>query len=327
MTDLFALFTQYGAFGVFFVVLFVQLGLPIPVLPLLLLMGSIAVGNPQLGLASLLLAIIASLLGDFVWYSAGRHFGHRILHLLCRISLSPDSCVRQSETHFSRWGVATLVIAKFIPGLATLAPPLAGALGLRRSSFFIFSTAGAALWAGTWLVVGAIFHQQINGILVTMTEFGKTAVLVICLLLLAYVIFRWWQRYRIKVFARQTKITPKELAELLKQEQLPLIFDARSSLAKSMDLERIIGARPLDPKSLAETIADIPFSQVMVVYCSCPNNDVSAVQVARQLKKRGYTQVRSLQGGIDAWRAEGFSVEYYESAEPQVFEVEAHPKF
>ncbi len=187
-------------------------------------------------------------------------------------------------------------------------------MGLRRSSFFIFSTAGAALWAGTWLVVGAIFYQQINGVLVTVTEFGKTAVFVICLLLAAYVIFRWWQRYRIKVFAKQTRITPKELAELLNQEKLPLIFDARSSLAKNLDLERIIGARPLDPKTLAETIADIPFSQVMVVYCSCPN-DVSAVQVARQLKQRGYTQVRSLLGGIDAWRAEGFSVEYYGSAE------------
>lgn len=312
MPTLFALLTQYGAFGVFLVVLLVQLGLPIPVLPLLLLMGSLAMGDPQLGLASLLLAIIASLLGDFVWYSAGRRFGHRILHLLCRISLSPDSCVRQSETNFNRWGVATLVIAKFIPGLATLAPPLAGALGLRRSSFFIFSTAGAALWAGTWLVVGAIFHQQINGILVAITEFGKSAILVIGLLLVAYVIFRWWQRYRIKVFAKQTKITPKELAELLNQEQLPLIFDARSPLAKSLDLARIMGARPLDPKMLVEAITDIPFSQVMVVYCSCPN-DVSAVQVARQLKKRGYTQVRSLQGGIDAWRAEGFSIEYYES--------------
>lgn len=312
MPTIFTLLTQYGAFGVFLVVLLVQLGLPIPVLPLLLLMGSLAMNDPQLGLASLLLAIIASLIGDFVWYSAGRRFGHRILHLLCRISLSPDSCVRQSEINFNRWGVATLVIAKFIPGLATLAPPLAGALGLRRSNFFIFSAAGAALWAGTWLVVGAIFYQQINLILVAIAEFGKTAALVIGLLLLAYVIFRWWQRYRIQMFAQQSKITAKELAELLNQEQLPLIFDARSALAKSLDVERIIGARPLDPKSLAETIADIPLNQVMVVYCSCPN-DVSAVQVAMQLRQRGYTQVRPLLGGIDAWRAEGFSVEYYES--------------
>ncbi len=314
MDTLFALLTQYGAFGVFFVVLLVQLGLPIPVLPLLLLMGSLAMGDPQLGLASLLLAIIASLLGDFVWYSAGRRFGHRILHLLCRISLSPDSCVRQSETNFNRWGVATLVIAKFIPGLATLAPPLAGALGLRRSSFFIFSTAGAALWAGTWLVVGAIFYQQINELLITMADFGQTAILVIGLLLVGYVIFRWWQRYQIKVFAKQTRITAKELAELLTQEQLPLIFDARSALVKNLDLERIVGARSIDPKALAETITDIPIDQVMVVYCSCPN-DVSAIQVAKQLKQRGYTQVRSLLGGIEAWRAEGFSVEYYESTE------------
>lgn len=316
MTSLFALLNEYGAFGIFFVVLFVQLGLPIPVLPLLLLMGSLAMGDPQLGLASLILAIIASLLGDFVWYAAGRRFGHRILHLLCRISLSPDTCVRQSETHFSRWGVATLVVAKFIPGLATLAPPLAGALGLRRSSFFIFSTAGAALWAGTWLVVGAIFHQQINGVLAILSEFGKAAIFLICLLLMAYVIFRWWQRYQITIFAKQTKITPKELADLLNQEQVPLIFDARSPLAKSMDLERIVGARSLDPKAIAETIADIPLSQVMVVYCSCPN-DVSAVQVARELRQRGYTQVRSLQGGIDAWRDEGFSVELYENVKQE----------
>jgi membrane protein DedA with SNARE-associated domain/rhodanese-related sulfurtransferase len=315
MTSLFELLTQYGALGVFMLVLLVQLGLPLPVLPLLLLIGSLAMGDPQLGITSLILAIIASLIGDFVWYSAGRRYGNRILHLLCQISLSPDSCVRQSEVHFQRWGVATLVIAKFIPGLATIAPPVAGVLGLRRSSFLIFSAAGAALWAGAWLVVGAVFNRQIHVVLNAVTQFGTIAVAVIGLMLVAYVLYRWWYRYRLKVvLASQRRITPLELVELLNQEHAPLIFDARSALVKSVDLQRINSARPFDLSMIAQTITEIPFDTVIVVYCSCPN-DVSAIKVVQQLKQRGYSQACSLLGGIDAWKMAGFPIESYENSE------------
>jgi membrane protein DedA with SNARE-associated domain/rhodanese-related sulfurtransferase len=312
MTSLFELLTQYGALGVFMLVLLVQLGLPLPVLPLLLLIGSLAIGDPQLGITSLILAIIASLIGDFVWYSAGRRYGNRILHLLCQISLSPDSCVRQSEVHFQRWGVATLVIAKFIPGLATIAPPVAGVLGLRRASFLIFSAAGAALWAGAWLVVGAVFNRQIHVVLSVVTQFGTIAFSVIGLMLVAYVLYRWWYRYRLKVvLASQRRITPVELVELLNQERAPLVFDARSALVKSIDFYRINGARLLDLSMIPQMLTDVPFDTKIVVYCSCPN-DVSAIKVVQKLNQRGYSQASSLMGGIDAWKLAGYPIETYE---------------
>ncbi len=308
MDALIALLTQYGAISVFVVVLLVQLGLPVPVLPLLLLIGSLASTSPSLGVTSLVLAIIASLLGDFVWYAIGRRFGHRTLHLLCRISLSADSCVRQTEVSFNRWGVSTLVIAKFIPGLATLAPPLAGALGLRRASFLFYSAIGAALWAGGWLLVGALFSPQINAILAVMNQFGRYALALFVILLAGYIGYRWLLRYRLRVFASQARISPQALADLLVQGESPVILDARSTLAKSLDDTHIAHARPIDPKHIKQTILDIPFETLIVVYCSCPN-DVSAIQVARALQKQGYTQAMSLHGGIDAWREAGFAVE------------------
>ncbi len=308
MDTLIALLTEYGAISVFFVVLFVQLGLPIPVLPLLLLVGSLASINPLLGILSFGLAIIASLCGDYVWYAAGRRYGHRTLHMLCRISLSADSCVRQTEGSFTRWGAPTLIVAKFIPGLATLAPPLAGALGLGRGRFLLFSTLGAALWAGGWLTVGALFAPQIDVIINTMAQFGQLAFAIFCVVLIAYIAYRWLIRYRLRVFISQARITPHDLAELLTLPQVPLIFDARSTLVKTLDIQHIAGARPVDPKQVHHSIKDIPLHTPIITYCSCPN-DVSAIKVTKILQKKGYTQAKSLHGGIDAWREAGFPVE------------------
>lgn len=308
MDALVALLSEYGALSVFLVVLFVQLGLPIPVLPLLLLVGSLASVNPLLGLMSLGLAIIASLCGDYVWYAAGRRYGHRTLHMLCRISLSADSCVRQTESSFTRWGAPTLIVAKFIPGLATLAPPLAGALGLGRARFLVFSTLGAALWAGGWLMVGALFAPQIDAILALMSQFGRLAFALFCIVLVIYIAYRWLIRYRLRIFISQARISPHDLADLLTQAQVPLIFDARSALVKSLDIQRIAGAQTVDPRHVHHIVKDIPFHTPIVVYCSCPN-DVSAIKVTKALQKKGYTQARSLHGGINAWREAGFPVE------------------
>ena len=308
MDALITLLSEYGAISVFIVVLVVQLGLPIPVLPLLLLVGSLASGNPLLGLLSFALAIIASLCGDYVWYAAGRRYGHRTLHMLCRISLSADSCVRQTESSFTRWGAPTLIVAKFIPGLATLAPPLAGALGLGRARFLLFSALGAALWAGGWLMVGALFAPQIDTILAVLSQFGRLAFAVFCLLLAAYIAYRWLIRYQLRVFISQARITPHALAELLVQAPAPLIFDARSALVKSLDIQRIPSAQIVDPKHIHASIKDIPLHTAIVVYCSCPN-DVSAIKVTKALQKKGYTQAKSLHGGIAAWREAGFPVE------------------
>lgn len=293
--------------GVFAVVLLVQLGAPLPVLPLFLLVGSFAVHDPLLGLLSLCAAVIASLMGDAVWYLAGRRYGNPILNLLCRISISPDSCVRQTEGAFHRWGVATLVVAKFIPGLATLAPPLAGALGFRRDAFFLFSLIGAALWAGVWIVVGGIFNQQIQQILAYIAVWGSSAAVVFGGLLGFYILYRWWQRYHLRLLSRIARVTVHELAAWLQQEDRPLLLDARSDLARNLEIGKIQDAQWFDATALRRSTRQLQPVGVIVVYCSCPN-DVTALKVAAYLRKKGY-QAHALSGGLDAWKNAGFALQ------------------
>lgn len=307
MQQLLDLFGQYGQWSVFAVVLLVQLGAPLPALPILLLAGSFAVHDPMLGLLSLILAVIASMIGDGVWYLAGRRYGNRIMQLLCKISMSPDSCVRQTEHGFHRWGVATLVIAKFVPGLATLAPPLSGALGLGRGAFVLFAGIGAVLWAGTWIVVGGIFHQQIQQVLGYVATWGKMAGIVLLGLLALYVAYRWIQRYRLRILAKIARVTVQELADWLKAPEQPLVLDARSELARGLDLAKIQGASLFDATNLSQAAKQLTVSRTVVVYCSCPN-DVTALKVAAYLRKKGYN-AHALLGGLDAWRAAGFEVE------------------
>ena len=307
MSQMLDLFSQYGYWSVFIVVLVVQLGAPLPVLPLFLLVGSFALNDPLLGLLSLIAAVIASLIGDGVWYLAGRRYKHRILNLLCRISMSPDSCVRQTEGAFHRWGMATLVIAKFVPGLATLTPPLAGALGLGRGAFFLFSLIGATLWAGVWIVLGGIFNQQIQLLLSHIESWGKGAVLALGVSLLFYMLYRWWQRYYLRLLAKVARITVDELADWLQQPEQPLVLDARSELARDMDTVKIFGAQLFDAKALRRSARQLQPVHLIVVYCSCPN-DVTALKVAGYLRRKGH-KAHVLSGGLDAWKNAGFALE------------------
>ena len=160
------LIIQYGLLLVFVNVLLVQLGLPLPAIPTLIVAGALA-GRPGFGVPALLaVAFIACMLGDLIWYLAGRRFGRGVMALLCRVSLSPDSCVRQTEVRFERWGGLSLVLAKFVPGLATLAPPLAGAMGIGWWRYLIFDGIGSALWVGITVGVDGLtnpdFHAPVR---------------------------------------------------------------------------------------------------------------------------------------------------------------------
>lgn len=302
------LFAQYGLIAVFMVVLAEQLGAPIPALPVLLMAGAFASDNPFYGVAALVLAIAAATLGDTAWYWAGRRYGHRVLRLLCRISLSPDACVRQTENAYERRGVATLVIAKFIPGLSTLAPPLAGALRVSTANFLLFNTAGAALWAGTGLIVGLVFHRNVDAVLAWLLQMGIVAVMLVVALLAIYIGWRWWERRRLLKLLATRRITPMELSEWLERGDELVILDVRSRLLRDVEQERIPGARALDLDNMEVALAELTTDHNIVVYCACPN-DASAVKATLALMQRGYKQVRPLAGGIDAWRSAGLALE------------------
>lgn len=311
MADISALFAAHGLLAVFLVVLVEQLGAPVPALPILLLAGAAAANDGVFAAKALAVAALASMLADFVWFHAGQRLGRRVLSFLCRISISPDSCVRQSEMSFAERGIATLVIAKFVPGLSTLAPPLAGALGMRAKTFAVFNLAGIALWAGSGIVGGLLFHHQIEHALNSLSDLGSAAVLVIGCLLALYLAGRAWRRWRAaRALARLPRVQPQELADLLAQGADVVIVDVRAAvIGPQSPLDgRIPGARHIELAAI-ETVAlhDWPADAITVTYCACPN-DASAAKAAATLAKRGL-DVRVLHGGFTGWTDAGYAVE------------------
>lgn len=309
METVFELFAQYGLVAVFAVVLVKQLGAPLPAMPVLLLAGAAAATNGVFAVKSLAVATLASLLADFVWFFAGRYFGRRVLTLLCQISISPDSCVRKNELSFARRGMATLVIAKFVPGLSTLAPPLAGALGMRAQSFAIFDSAGASLWAGSGIAGGLVFHNQIRFLLTVLSDLGHLAVWAVAALVALYVAWRvWWRWHEARLHAGMARVRPDELAQMIEQGPAPVIVDVRAAGPGLPLRERIPGARHIDLASMETvSVVDWPGNARIVTYCDCPN-DVSASKAAHLLSRRG-VNASVLAGGLGGWAAAGYPVE------------------
>ncbi len=305
METIFALFAQYGLVSVFAVVLVKQLGAPVPASPVLLLAGAAAASQPAIAFEALLAATTASVLADFAWFWAGRRFGRRVLALLCQISISPDSCVRKNELSFARRGARTLVVAKFVPGLATLAPPLAGALGMKARSFALFDAVGAALWAGAGIAVGWLFHDQIGRLLLALSELGRAALWLLGGLILLYVGWRIGRRMQDRRDrARIPRVTAQELAEMTRQGLELLVLDVRAQGTALAGGVRIPGARHVDLADV-ETIstADWPGGAQIITYCDCPN-DASATRAAGLLIRRGFG-ARVLAGGMDGWLGAG----------------------
>src|SRR5258705_11578341 len=188
------LVAEYGLALVFANVLLEQLGLPIPAVPTLIVGGALAAEGELSPLAVFGLAFVACMIGDAVWFLAGRRYGRRVMAFLCRVSLSPDSCVRQTEFRFERWGRLTLVLSKFIPGLSTIAPPLAGAMRLGWPSFLLLNSLGVVIWAGVAIGAGMAFHTEINEFIVGLEGLGTLAAEPVGVLLVRYIALNGWER-------------------------------------------------------------------------------------------------------------------------------------
>ncbi|MBV8603074.1 MAG: VTT domain-containing protein [Pelomonas sp.] len=297
-----------------FVVTFLSaIGAPVPALPVLLLAGAAAAGDAWLGVEAFGTATAASVVAASVWYAAGRRLGRRVLALLCWISISPDTCIRKNELSFARRGALTLVVANFVPGLSILAPPLAGALGMRARSFLLFSTLGALLWVLAGLAAGLLFEAQIRWLLDTLRALGGVAVLVVVGLLAAYVAWRGRERRRAaRELARFERIEPGELAGLIVAGVRPVIVDVRALALRDGPAQRLPGALNIDLAALeAAAFADWPADAEVITYCDCPN-DASAVRAAQLLAKRG-RRARVLAGGLEAWTRAGHPIESLEA--------------
>lgn len=285
---------------VFLNVLLQQLGLPVPAVPTLLLAGSLAL-TPA-GLMSLLLvAVIASVLADWAWYHAGKSFGYRVLAGLCKLSINPSSCVSQTEARFIRWGLSSLIIAKFIPGFSTVAPPIAGALRLKQIHFLFAAGLGASLWAGLALGAGWLLQGSVQTAIAALDRNSGAAMILLALAVILFLAWKLWQKYRFRKFCAVPFISPKELQQALAGDRPPLFLDLRGATMIAAT-DPVLGARVAEHDFLREAVGDWPKDRAIVTMCACPE-DAGAVQAARQLLKQGYLSVKPLKGGYEAWLA------------------------
>jgi len=303
------LIEQYGLTLVFVNVLLERAGLPLPATPTLLVCGAWAATTGRISAWSIFaVAILACMIGDTLWYAAGRYYGRRVMAFLCRVSLSPDSCVRTTENRFERWGKLTLVLAKFVPGLSTVARPLAGAMGLSLGSFELLNGLGSVLWAGAAIGTGMLFQTQIGILLLRLRNLGTVAGELTLVAVLIYIAYKWWERRRFNSVLRLPRITIEELQGLIGEGDAPIIVDVRSALGREHDRRCIPGALEMTLDEVTARLQEFPLDREIVFYCACPN-EATAAFAARKLMDRGYLKVRPLLGGLDAWAAAGYDIE------------------
>lgn len=283
---------------VFVSVLMQQLGLPIPAVPTLLVAGSLA-GSSGQATQMLAAAVLASVLADGIWYLAGHALGYRILSGLCRLSINPGSCVSETEARFIRWGVWSLVIAKFVPGFSTMAPPIAGSLRMPLPSFLAAAGLGAALWAGAAILVGWWWRTQVGLAIDSMSSHSATVIAALTLGLGAWLAWKLWQKYRFEQLAILPHITPPELVAALASDTPPLLLDFRG-VAMIAQTGPLAGATQASLDDLPDAVSHWPKDHDIVTLCACPE-DATAVRAAHSLMKLGYTSVRPLRGGYESW--------------------------
>src|SRR4249920_3396315 len=249
---------QYGVGLIFLNVLLDQLGVPVPALPTLIVAGALVADGRLPGFAVLGVTVVASALADTVWYLAGWRYGNKVMKTLCRISLSPDSCVRQTEVRFERWGASLLIFAKFVPLVAMIAPPLAGAMRVGWPTFLLFSTLAAILWGTTGIGAGLLFHAQIEYILAGLQDMGRWSLILIGLILVAYILIKDLQRRRFFRTLRMARITVDELHASILAGAKPTIIDVRSPGARARDGRRIPGALLVDMAESENAFPELP---------------------------------------------------------------------
>lgn len=268
MVELTQYVITYGLPLIFGFVLLEQLGAPIPALPVLIVAGALAAERELSAVQVVAVAVVASLLADSLWYALGRFQGNRILKRLCQISLSPDSCVRQTESVFERWGMPALLVAKFIPGFSTMAPPMAGAMQGGTTAFLLYDTGGTLLWAGAGVAGGMVFHRAIDRVLAVVASLGGGALVLLAAGLVVFIAFKLWQRRRFFKMLRMARISVDELRGLMDEGKGPLVFDVRTSVGRARDPRRIKGAAVLDVDDLDTALKELPRDREIILYCT-----------------------------------------------------------
>ena len=299
---------NYGLPLVFGAVFVEQIGIPLPAIPWLLAVGALSATGKFSPLLAIGLTVVACLVADAIWFYLGRYRGNRVLGFLCRISLEPDSCVRRTQNMFTRYGLRSLVVAKFLPGfLSTVAPPLAGMSKMSLSRFLFFDAAGSLLYGACFVLLGYSFTNQIQQITDALASIGGKALGLLAVLVVGYIGMKYWQRRRLLHELRMARISVSDLHKKQQAGEALTILDLRSRAALEEDPAIIPGAIHTSLDDIKSGNHQLPRDREIVVYCSCPN-EATAARVALLLQKNGFKNVRPLLGGIDAWREQNYPV-------------------
>lgn len=299
-------FVQY-AYGILFLwVLVEQLGIPVPSVPLLIAAGTLSATHRIHAVPAFAAILAACIVSDSVWYHLGIRYGSRVVKLVCRLSLEASTCVKKTETSFSKNGAVTLLFAKFVPGLSTVAPPIAGQTGMPYSKFLAYDMAGSAIWAGAYFFGGRFFGdiaEKHHAFFHFLARFGM---LLFALAILGFVARRIWTQRQFLRDLREAGITSMELMDLLHMSdnghgKAPFIVDLRHPLDYLPDPRVLPGAVRIMPAELEKNCHLLPRDTDVILYCTCPNDETSAT-LAKRLKRLGVHRVRPLRGGFEGWR-------------------------
>ncbi len=268
MTDHEQFLTLYGHVVLFGAVFIEQLGLPIPAGPLLVAAGALTASGRLDPVLTIVGPTGAALAANVIWYELGRRKGIRVLQLLCRISLEPDSCVRQTENAFARHGARSLLVAKFVPGLNTVAPPLAGIFRMRLRRFVLFNLLGTALWVGFFVALGYSFSDQLASVAGEAPRLGARLGALVLGALAVWVAWKFVRRQRFVRRLRIDRITPEELKRKLDAGEKLVIVDLRGSLDFEAEPETIPGARHLEVGRLDGIREELARAPEVILYCT-----------------------------------------------------------
>lgn len=305
----------YGYFLLFGWVLVEQFGIPLPATPVLLAAGALSAENQLSFSLSLLLAVVATLIADNSWFFIGRRYGHHVMRILCKLSLEPTTCVRQTQDSFTRRGGVTLMVAKFVPGLATLAPPVAGKSGMAYGSFLFFDGIGASLWVGALLTAGRLFGDLLQRNPKMLDWVGNFSGALLGLGIVGFLVARYIRRRMILKKWAESRLEPHELKSWLDAGEPVYIVDLRSLADLEEEPFTLPGAHHYSAKSLAERRNEIPADHEIVLYCNCPS-EATAAKTALALHRLGIEGMRPLRGGYDEWKRLGFPLQEFAMVVP-----------
>lgn len=259
---------RHGYLIVFVWMLVAQAGVPLPVIPLLIAAGAlVADGRLDAGVV-LVVSVVASLISDLLWFWLGRRHGGKVLGFLCRIAIEPETCVRSTESAFRRHGAFTVVFAKFVPGLSTAAPPLAGMIGMTTTVFVLLDALAASIWTAVFVAAGWLLRDHIEAVAEHLAATGTWLLLAFLAVVALFVVAKVVRRRLFLRRLRVARIAPTELQALLAAEAPLFIVDLRTAANFAEDPRTVPGALRLTTEEIERRHAEIPRDRDIVLYCT-----------------------------------------------------------